>query len=126
VTTQASFQMPPTGVLYHYTTRASAQEMSIAGRILPGRAGLIYLTDVLYTLGWQATDSLGLPDKNAEVAIPIPSDAFVENPEYEGIVPEFPESSGRSFRRGGGHQWTVRQPIPLRVFPWSWIELEVP
>ena len=98
----------------------------MAGQLLPGRTGFIYLTDVLYTLGWQATDRLGLPDKNAEVAICVAGDVLPEEPEYRGVVPELPASSGRSFRRGGGHQWTVGQPIPLRVFPWSWIDLEVP
>jgi hypothetical protein len=106
--------------------------MSIAGMILLGRDGFIYLTDVLYMLGWQATDRLALPEKNAEVAIPIPVEEIPKNAigspdvEYYGMIPEFPAGRRRSFRRGGGHQWIVRQPIPLHIYPWSWIELEVP
>ena len=72
MTTVPSFPSPPGGIFYHYTTRAAAQEMSIAGAILPGASGLIYLTDVLYRLGWQATDRLAIPQRNAEVAIAIP------------------------------------------------------
>src|SRR2546430_1606737 len=67
--TSDSLPLPATGVLYHYTTRAAAQEMSIAGQLLSGFDGYIYLTDVLYTIGWQATDRLALPDKNAEAVI---------------------------------------------------------
>ena len=104
----------------------------MAGQIRPGGSGLIYLTDVLYRLGWQATDRLALPEKNAEVAIPIPSAWLPRHAdgspavEYAGVVPEWPSTTGRSFRRGGGHQWVVRQPIRLLVLPWSWIPLEVP
>jgi hypothetical protein len=126
MTSSQNLQQPAAGVYYHYTTRASAQEMSMAGRILLGRAGLIYLTDVLYSIGWQATDRLALPERNAEVAIPI-SEADLPPPiQYLGVVPEWPAGSGRSFRRGGGHQWVVSQPIPLRIMPWSWLELEIP
>ena len=76
MTSQPVFEAPATGVLYHYTARGLAQEMSMAGQIIPGQDGLIYLTDVLYKLGWQATDRLALPEKNAEVAIPIPYQAL--------------------------------------------------
>ena len=42
---------PPAGaIFYHYTSRVAAQEMSITGRILPGRDCIIYLTDMLYRL----------------------------------------------------------------------------
>ena len=100
----------------------------MAGRILPARDGYVYLTDVLYRLGWQATDRLALPEKIAEVAIPIPMRNTVETGRlaYLGIVPEWPASTGYSFRRGGGHQWVVSSPIDLPVYPWSWIALEVP
>lgn len=97
----------------------------MAGRILLGRDGLIYLTDVLYRLGWQATDRLALPEKNAELAIPVPL-REVQGVRYLGVVPEWPAGTGRSFRRGGGHQWVVDHPIVLPVYPWSWIVLEVP
>jgi len=50
----------------------------MAGAVLPGRDGLVYLTDVLYRLGWQATDRLALPEKNAEVVIPVPLSALAE------------------------------------------------
>jgi hypothetical protein len=129
---QRLFQLPSCGVLYHYTSRASAQEMSMAGKILPGKDGYVYLTDVLYRLGWQATDRLALPEKNAEVVIPIHIDTLPKDrnnfPDvnYMGIVPEFPCGVKRSFRRGGGHQWRVGRGIPLQIFPWSWIELECP
>ena len=93
----ASFSPPGTGVYYHYTTRASAQEMSIAGRILPGRGGCIFLTDVLYQIGWQATDRLGLPNKNAEVVIAIPESAFSSPPRYLGIVQPYPLGKGGHF-----------------------------
>src|SRR3712207_6968711 len=59
---------------YHYTTRSVAQEISITGQILPGSDGVIYLTDVLYRIGWHATDRLALPDRNAEAAIAIRSE----------------------------------------------------
>jgi len=127
----AGLRRPAGGVFYHYTTRTSAQEISIAGMILLGK-GKIYLTDVLYKFGWQATDSLALPEKNAEVAIAIPESALPTNPdaspaiEYDGVAPEWPATRGRALRRGGGHQWVVRQNILLSVFPWSWVELEVP
>jgi hypothetical protein len=123
---------PAGGIFNHYTSRAAAREMSMAGQILLGRDGVIYLTDVLYRLGWQATDRLALPENNAEVVIPIPYADLPRNPdgspavEYRGVVPEWPSGSGRSFRRGGGQQWIVRQPIPLRIMPWSWVILEMP
>ncbi len=104
----------------------------MAGQILPGGSGLVYLTDVLYKLGWQATDRLALPEKNAEVAIAVPDRLLPRLAdgssavEYLGVVPEWPAGSGRSFRRGGGHQWVVNQAISLPVYPWSWIPLEVP
>lgn len=116
-------------VLYHYTTRAWAQEISMAGQISPGSSGKIYLTDVLFKLGWQATDYLSLPDKNAEVVIPILTnvlEALNLNMKYLGLVPEIPARTGRSLRRGGGHQWVYPYPIPVSVLPWSWTELEAP
>jgi hypothetical protein len=128
----SSLLPPPGGIFYHYTSRAAAQEMSIAGLILPGRDGNIYLTDVLYKLGWHATDRLALPEKNAEIAVAIP---FADLPklrdgspavEYLGIVQLWPSAPGRALRRGGGHEWVVRQPIPLRIMPWSWTVLEWP
>jgi hypothetical protein len=114
-------------VLYHYTTRAWAQEISMAGQISLGSSRKIYLTDVLFKLGWQATDYLSLPDKNAEVAIPILTDMldskFIL---YLGLIPEISARNGRSLRRGGGHQWIYTQPIPVSVLPWTWMGLEVP
>ena len=119
--------LPASQVLYHYTTRAIAQEISMAGRITAGRSGLVYLTDVLFRLGWQATDYLALPEKVAEIAIPVPVRILTkEVPAYYGQVQEWTDATGRSMRRGGGHQWAVGGPIPLEVFPWSWIELEAP
>src|SRR5581483_9691417 len=105
-----AFATPPGGVFYHYTSRSAAQELSIAGRILPGRDGLVYLTDVLYRIGWQATDRLALPEKHAEVAVPVP-EAGLDGLRYLGIVPAWPASPGRAFRRGGGHQWVVAHAI---------------
>lgn len=125
MTMPASFPAPPNGIFYHYTSRSSAQEMSMTGRILPGRDGLVYLTDVLYRFGWQATDRLALPEKNAAVVIPIPASDLLA-PEYYGIVPPWPLAPGRAFRRGGGQQWVVRRSIPLAILPWSWIPLEIP
>ena len=127
MTTPPSFRSPAGGIYYHYTTRSSAQEMSMAGYILLGRTGRVYLTDVLYKLGWQATDRLALPEKNAELVIPIPEGSIGGSSiDYQGIVPEWPAGSGRSLRRGGGHQRVATTPIQLSIFPWSWIELEVP
>ena len=97
----------------------------MAGRILLGANGYIYLTDVLYKFGWQATDRLALPEKAAEVAIPVPLDA-VPTIQYNGVVAEIPAKTGHSYRRGGGHEWIVTAPIDLPVFPWSWIPLEIP
>ena len=75
----------------------------MAGSILPGRNGLIYLTDILYRLGWQATDRLALPNQNAELAIPIHESALTNAPEYLGVIPVMPYRTGRALRRGGGH-----------------------
>jgi len=114
-------------VLYHYTTRAWAQEISMPGQISPSPSGRVYLTDVLFKLGWQATDYLALPDRNAEVAIPVLADVLdMSSITYLGLVPEIPARNGRSLRRGGGHQWVYPYPIPVSVLPWSWTELEVP
>jgi hypothetical protein len=132
VATSFPFLPPSGGIFYHYTSRAAAQEMSIAGQILPGRSGFIYLTDVLYRLGWHATDHLALPDRNAEVAIAIPYADIPKDTdgspgvEYLGIVQAVPAAPGRAYRRGGGQEWVIRQPIPLHVAPWSWTVLEVP
>ncbi|HZQ38374.1 MAG TPA: hypothetical protein VFD32_20770 [Dehalococcoidia bacterium] len=91
-----AFATPPGGVFYHYTSRSAAQELSIAGRILPGRDGLVYLTDVLYRIGWQATDRLALPEKHAEVAVPVP-EAGLDGLRYLGIVPAWPASPAERF-----------------------------
>ncbi len=127
-----SYEPSVAGLYYHYTTRVSAQESAILGRLLLGEDGKIYLTDVLYDYGWQATNRLSLPDKNAEVAVAIPENALPRKSdgspaiEYEGIIPEFPSSPGRSMRRGGGHQWVVRNAIPLSNPATVWIGLEIP
>jgi hypothetical protein len=114
-------------VLYHYTTRAWAQEISMAGQISLGSSGKIYLTDVLFKLGWQATDYLALPERNAELVIPILTEPLeARYIQYLGLVPEIPARNGRSLRRGGGHEWVYTQPIPVSVVPWTWIGLEVP
>lgn len=118
---------PPAGVLYHYTTRALAQEICMGGMIRQNSQGLVYLTDVLFKLGWQATDYLALPEKNAEAVVPIPIGWLDQRLlEYRGMVPEVQGTSGRSLRRGGGHQWVVHGAIRIVILPWSWVELEVP
>lgn len=99
----------------------------MAGRLTPGASGCIYLTDVVFRFGWQATDYLALPGKNAEVAIPVPTSALPSLAVfYLGLIPEWPAQNGRSIRRGGGHQWIVTQPLSLNVMPWTWVDLEVP
>lgn len=106
--------------------------MSITGQIIPGTGGVIYLTDVLYRLGWHATDHLALPERNAEIAIAIPYADLPKDSdglpavEYRGVVQPVLAVRGRALRRGGGHEWVVRQPIPLRAMPWSWTVLEAP
>ncbi|MGH2585890.1 MAG: hypothetical protein ACRDJE_13335 [Dehalococcoidia bacterium] len=133
MTTGFPFLPPAGGIFYHYTSRAAAQEMSIAGQIVPGASGVIYLTDVLYRLGWHATDHLALPERSAEVAIAIPYADLPKDSgglpavEYRGVVQTVPAAPGRrALRRGGGHEWVVHQPIPLRAMPWSWTVLEAP
>ena len=109
---------------YHYTTRELAQEIIIRGELTPGRSGRIYLTDILYRPGWQATDYLALPDKNAEVAFVIPRDRVVDTPRQIKPVLALPGSNYRSARNGGARQWVTSRPIDaknLTVF-----ELEVP
>ncbi|MBI2761322.1 MAG: hypothetical protein HYX51_07860 [Chloroflexi bacterium] len=123
---------PAGGIFFHYTSRAAAQEMSISGQILPGRDGFTYLTDVLYRVGWQATDRLALPERNAEIEIAIP---YIDLPrdddghpemEYRGVVQPWPAAPGRAYRRDGGHEWVTRRPILPRVMPWSWSMPEWP
>ena len=115
---------PPSGeIYYHYTSRELAQEISIAGVIVPSSNGLVYLTDVLYSIGWQATDRLALPSTRAEVAIPVKVEQDVV---WSGIVPVWHAPQGSLFRRGGGQQWAVAGPIAIDPYPWSWIELEAP
>ena len=114
---------PPGNIYYHYTSRESAQEISISGVIFPSSNGLVYLTDVLYRFGWQATDRLALPYKNAEVAIPVKIEEYAV---WSGVVPVWAPSQTPLFRRGGGQQWVVAGPIPVEPYPWTWIEMEVP
>ena len=114
---------PPGDIYYHYTSRESAQEISISGFIFPSSNGFVYLTDVLYRFGWQATDRLSLPYKNAEVAIPVK----IEGSTYWlGVVPIWGSPLNPPFRRGGGEQWVVAGSIPVDPYPWTWIQLEVP
>ena len=121
---ETSESIPPSGgIYYHYTSRELAQEISISGLILPSSNGLVYLTDVLYTIGWQATDRLALPNTKAEVAIPV---KIERGAVLVGNVPAWYDSQGTAFRRGGGRQWVVSYPIPVEPYPWSWIELEAP
>lgn len=114
---------PSGGIFYHYTSRQAAQEISITGLILPSRDGLVYLTDVIYRFGWQATDHLALPNNSAEVAIPV---QIQENAVWLGNVPLWNLPEVPLFRRGGAQQWVVAGPIRIDPFPWAWIELEVP
>ena len=116
-------ELPSGEIFYHYTSRELAQEISITGVIIPSSDGLVYLTDVLYTIGWQATDRLALPSTNAEVAIPV---KIERDAVLVGTIPPWPPSQGAVFRRGGGRQWVVRYAIPVEPYPWSWIELEAP
>ena len=83
----------------------------MTGSILPGSNGLIYLTDVLYRLGWQATDRLGLPNQNAELAIPIHESAMTDAPaQYAGVVPVVAYRPGRALRRGGWASMDCSEP----------------
>lgn len=114
----------PSGeIYYHYTSRQAAQEISISGLILPSSDGLVYLTDVLYRFGWQATDRLALPSSNAEVAIPVKIEEYVV---WTGVVPTWGLPQVPLYRRGGGQQWVVDRPIPVDPYPWTWIYLEIP
>ena len=125
-TTDAEILAPasPSGAIYyHYTSRELAQEISISGVILPSSNGLVYLTDVLYTIGWQATDRLALPTTRAEVVIPVKVE---QDAVWSGIVPVWHDPQGLLFRRGGGQQWAVAGPLTIDPYPWSWIELEAP
>ena len=106
-----------------HNSRQSAQEISISGLILPSRDGLVYLTDVLYRFGWQATDRLALPINYAEVAIPV---KIEQSALWFGVVPIWGMPQSPLFRRGGGQQWVVAGPIPVDPFPWTWLDLEVP
>lgn len=112
---------PPGGIYYHYTSRELAQEISISGVIRPSSDGYVYLTDVLYRIGWQATDRLALPSTTAEVAIPVQTDRAV----WHSVVPAWFRGQ-ELIRRGGGQQWVVDRPIPIAPYPWTWIELEAP
>lgn len=121
---EALESIPPSGeIYYHYTSRELAQEISISGLILPSSNGLVYLTDVLYTIGWQATDRLALPNTKAEVAIPV---RIERGAVLVGAVPPWAPSQGSIFRRGGGRQWVVNYPVPVDPYPWTWMELEAP
>ncbi len=113
----------PVDPCYHYTTREFAQEIMLRGELTPGRNGFIYLTDTLYRLGWQATDYLALPDKNAEVAFVIPR-GRIANPRQIKPVLALPGSNYRLARNGGAHQWVTAHLIDaknLRI-----VKLEVP
>ena len=83
----------------------------MTGSILPGSNGLIYLTDVLYRLGWQATDRLALPNQIAELAIPIHESAMIDAPQYIGLVPVVAyRPGGRALRRGGWASMDCSEP----------------
>ncbi len=114
---------PPGGIFYHYTSRQAAQEISITGVILPSKDGLVYLTDVVYRFGWQATDRVALLNKYAEVVIPVRDE---ETAVWVGVVPSWSLPQVPLYRRGGAQQWVVTGPVPVDPCPWTWIELEVP
>ena len=121
--TRPNHVRPSGGLFYHYTSRQSAQEISITGLILPSRDGLVYLTDVLYRFGWQATDRLALPNNSAEVAIPVKVE---ENVVWLGVVPFWRHPRTLRYRRGGAQQWVVAGPVEVDPYPWTWIQLDVP
>ena len=78
---------------------------------------------MLYRFGWQATDRLALPHKNAEVTIPVKPEDI---PVWVGVVPVWSSPRDLLLRRGGGQQWVVSGPVPVELYPWTWIELDVP
>ena len=114
---------PPGGIYYHYTSRELAQEISISGEIRPSNDGYVYLTDVLYQIGWQATDSLALPSTKAEVAIPVKIERSVA---WAGTITPLRNPGGSFSRRGGGQQWIIAGPVNIAPYPWIWMELEAP
>lgn len=55
--------------VFHYTSRHAAQRIEISGRLVPGRSGVVYLTDQDYNPGWRAAKYLAIADKPVEVVL---------------------------------------------------------
>ncbi len=90
---------------YHYTSRYQAQGILAAGRIRPGKSGLIFLTDRLYNNGAEASDMLGIGHKPVEVCF-----AILESHVSDPIGPD-PAASWDNERMGGGPEYTTDQEI---------------
>ena len=108
---------------YHYTSREGAQNIICAGRIIPGSSGYIYLSSVLYVIGFEAANALSITGKPVEMACEIPDNA-VGAATTPRRVHLFRGPDGTILRRGGGNEVMTAQVIGARRL--KWISLREP
>jgi hypothetical protein len=106
-------------VLFHYTSRASAQSIRIGGRLRPGRGGKLYLTPTPHESGAEASASLSILGKAVEVVLVVPL-AAARGLTDPSVVEPILGADGRELRPGGGlEQITGYDVVSAGLVNWS-------
>lgn len=106
-------------LLFHYTSRESAQAIRIGGRLRPGRGGKLYLTPTPYESGAEAAARLAILGKAVEVVLVVPL-ATARGVTEPSLVESILGADGRELRPGGGlEQTTGYDVVSAGLVNWS-------
>ena len=110
------------GYVFHYTSRQGAQSIAIAGRIVPGRGGRLYLTDNTFQTGADAAKSLSLSSGRAVEDVCVVLEAELEGASEPRTIEPLLGADGSEERLGGGSEIWVTHEVDVQCI---W-ELEHP
>ncbi len=109
--------------VFHYTSRRTAQDILISGRIKSGPSGKIWLTDEAYPRGMDAAEKLAITGKVIEVVLVVPEDSVAELTESRKVLAVMDPDTGSELRPGGGFERTTTKDIDITgavVWPVGW------
>jgi hypothetical protein len=120
---------------FHYTSDVAAQMIIAAGQLVPGAAGVVYITDEVYAMGADAANALAIPMVGPEVATavgvlpltkPVTLVCVIPHTRVPGIAaapvaPALPyrdPRNGQVLYWGGGREFRYPQSINIAGLPW--------
>ena len=104
--------------LFHFTSRANAQDIIAQGVLRPGRGGRVYLTDDMYQSGAAAAGVLAILGKPIEVACVIPRARIADLRPEGGRHVERLIMDAFEIRPGCGREWYTESEVDVTQLVW--------